>query len=304
MNGSEQMKGFEDPLFSRVSKSSGIEGEAKAESRATKNIVGLIVLVAALCALAYYVFEAQQRIDQLNVSLIASQSQLSSVTQDLGSSQEKIETLETGLSGSQSKLRVQAGQLNHYKGLYTELKSEQTQQSHELESMSIEKANQREVDALKEETAHLKVEATEVKQQVGQAHSEIGQLREMSTRNRSDIENNREGLTQVSEKASSTAGELSAFKKSLEREYYNFELQEKTGIMKLFGVYLRMKNIDFRRQRYELEIMVGRKRIKRKDQYLNEPIYFYVEGTQKPYEIVVTKLTKEFAVGYLSVPKS
>lgn len=68
---------------------------------------------------------------------------------------------------------------------------------------------------------------------------------------------------------------------------------------------LNLEDVNLRKQRYDIETYVSRKRIRRKEQHINEPIYFYfyVEGVRKPYEVVVTRLHEKTAVGYLSVPK-
>ena len=302
MRRSEQVKGFEDPLFSRVRRAQPAESDQ--DSPGKRNTVMVMTAAAILCVLGYFIFEGQQRLEQLNSSLTASQNQLSQVTEDLGASQGMIEGLEGGLAKSQVQLASQSKELGRYKGLYSGIKSEQTQQSRELQAISIEKADQSELNTLKQQATDLQFATTAVKEQVDVTQSEIAELNETSSRNRSDIENNRQILSQVGQKTNSTASELEVFRQSFERERYNFELQEKAGLMKVFSVALRLRDIDYKKQRYELEIIAGTERIRRKNQNINEPIYFYVEGVEKPYEVLVTKLDKKFAVGHLSIPKS
>jgi len=98
--------------------------------------------------------------------------------------------------------------------------------------------------------------------------------------------------------------QISDLKHSLAKEIYNFELYERGGVMKVFNVALSLKDVDFNRQRYDMEILTNAKKIKKNDQHLNEPILFYIEGISKPYEVVVTKVDKKYVVGHLSVPKS
>jgi hypothetical protein len=93
-------------------------------------------------------------------------------------------------------------------------------------------------------------------------------------------------------------------KRSLEREYYNFELQEKGGYMKVFSVALSLKDTDWKKRQFDIYLLADGKVIQKKDHSINEPIMFYVEGQQKPYEVVVTRVDKELVVGYLSVPKT
>lgn len=298
----DELKGFEDPLFAR----------GKKETRSTKRtqsgpnstiVFALVALAVALSLLGYYLFQAQQRIEELSVDLTASQGSLIEVSQELESSQGKIGNLEQGLGQSQSKLQNQDREIKRYKGLYSEIKSEQEQHSRELAVVSIEKADQSAVDELRGETEGLKAETGKISEKVSQTQSDVSQLRDMSAQNRGVIEDNQQALSSLSEKAESTAGDLAVLRQSFEKEHFNFELQEKGGMMKVSDVALKLRDVNEKRQRYDLEIYTAGRKIRRKDQYLNEPIYFYVGDLEKPYEIVVTRIGKKFASGYLSVPK-
>ena len=100
------------------------------------------------------------------------------------------------------------------------------------------------------------------------------------------------------------AEEIGGVKRSLDRDYYNFELQRNGGVMKVFSVSMQLKNTDFKNQRYHVEIVADGRRLNKKRVNINEPIFFYVEGQKKPYEILVNRVDKKFVVGYLSVPKT
>ncbi len=259
-------------------------------------MIALAVLVTALAFIAFYLIQARRQIQDLNANLQTNRTDLASVTQELTQSQQEIGGLQEDLSTSQSELGTQGRELNQYKGLYQGLKSEQEQQTRELEAISLQKADQGQVDTLKSETAGIQ-------QQANHANSNIAGLRALSTRNRTDIEANSQTISTVRQEADQTSTELAAVKKSVEREVYNFELYEDGAIMKVFEVALSLKDIDFNRQRYDLEILANGQRIKKDNHFLNEPIYFYVEGVSKPYEIVVNKVDKKYVVGYLSIPK-
>ena len=98
--------------------------------------------------------------------------------------------------------------------------------------------------------------------------------------------------------------EIAGVKRSLEREYFNFELQEKGGYMKVFEVSLSLKDADWKKRQFDIYVLADGKVIQKKDQSINEPILFYFEGKKKPYEVVVTRVDKKLVVGYLSVPKT
>ena len=43
--------------------------------------------------------------------------------------------------------------------------------------------------------------------------------------------------------------------------------------------------------------------VERKDCTINSPVYFYVNGSKKPYELVVNSVGSTQVKGYLSTPK-
>ena len=46
------------------------------------------------------------------------------------------------------------------------------------------------------------------------------------------------------------------------------------------------------------------KSFEKKDRSVNEPIFFYTGGSRAALELVINKVTKTGATGYLSLPKS
>ncbi len=303
-----QLNDFEDPLFSTVKRRPKVQTTTekqtveKTEVRRTPAWKWFAVAMAflAVAGFAYYLVQAQSQIEKLNHSLTASQGQLSSVSDQLRQSQQKIGTLEQGLTQSQAQAALQKRQLgaqaSQYKSLYGELRAGQERQGQELATVGQQKADRTEVNDLKNETG-------EIKEQVTEANSNISDLREATSRNAGEIESTKTAVASVREATDANTKQISDVKYSLARDVYNFELTENTGIMKVFDVSLRLKNVDLSKQRYSMEIFAGDKRLKKDNQLLNEPVYFYVGGAQKPYELTVTKLDKKHVIGYLSVPK-
>lgn len=307
-----QLNDFEDPLFSTVKRRPKAEGitdkqteKQTSEKRevtrtSSRKWIGVALAFLAVAGLAYYLVQAQSQIEKLNTTLAASQGQLSTVSDQLRQSQEKIGSLEQGLSQSQTQAAIQKRQLsaqaNQYRSMYSELKAGQEQQGQELATVGQQKADRTEVNDLKNETG-------EIKRQVTEANSNISDLREVTSRNAGEIDSTKTAVASVREATEKNSKQISDVQYSLARDTYNFELTENTGIMKVFNVSLRLKDVELSKQRYDMEIFAGDKRLKKNDQLLNEPIYFYVEGVQKPYELVVTKLDKKHVIGYLSVPK-
>ena len=312
MDQSDDMKQYEDPLMDRIRSKSRTDRQSRSRpSDQRKNywvVIAGSLFAVGLVALAYFLYQSQQQLTALNNQLQSSQDQLVTVSEQLETSGEKIGELETGLSKSEVQLGSQRRELGRYQKLYSSLQSSQAKQGKELEAMAIGKADQAEVGALKEElqqkTEGLEQQVGAVNTRLDETNSNLSGLEEATESNRSEIAGNRDSLGSLTTKVDANAEEIGGVKRSLDRDYYNFELQRNGGVMKVFSVSMQLKNTDFKNQRYHVEIVADGRRLNKKRVNINEPIFFYVEGQKKPYEILVNRVDKKFVVGYLSVPKT
>jgi hypothetical protein len=310
MNMPKNMKNFEDPLYAGLSnrKPEKIQDNTSEEAPAGKHnnhtLLLAVLLVGTVSVLAYFLYQAQTNIDHLAAELTANKDDLAVVSQNLDESNAQISELNQGLDASKQKLTSQGRELNRYKDLYAEVKTDQEQQTRELQAIDLRKAEQDEVDELKQQASELKGETSQIKEKLTEANSNIATLDQKTTENKGQIDQNRAAVTEVRTATESNSAEIAGVKKSLEREYFNFELHEKGGYMKVFEVSLSLKDTDFKKRQYDLYVLADGKVIQKKDQSINEPIHFYVDGKKKPYEVVVTRVDKKLVVGYLSVPKT
>ncbi|HLV00429.1 MAG TPA: hypothetical protein VKZ59_04130, partial [Acidobacteriota bacterium] len=222
---------------------------------------------------------------------------LDEVGKELETSAGRIEQLNAGLTESQKILSSQKEELTRYKSLYTGLKQNQEQQVRTLETINLEKADRQQVEGLQEETLELK-------ENVEQTRTHLENLAARTSQNETKIEAAAEDLKAVQSAAETNKQEIADVKRSLEREYYNFELQRRGGYMKVFEIALSLKDTDSAKRQFDLYLMADGKVIQKDDHPINEPILFYVKDQKKPYEVVVTRVEKDFVVGYLSVPAS
>ena len=301
MNTTDDLKKFSDPLLGGVSQprmkreQTHTHSEERSNDRNWKPLY-ISAVVLALGFLAFYLYQAQQQISVLSDELTLNKGQMDVMAGNLENSKVEIEGLSEGLESSKNQLASQKNQITRYKGLYSGLKDGQTQQTRELEAIGLEKADRTEVNVLKNETAQLEAK-------VASTDSDVAQVREQANQNRSRLEETQTLVSTVQESVTLNTNEISDVKRSLEREYYNFELQEKGGYMKVFDVSMSLKDTDWRKRQFDMYLLAGGKVIQKKDHSINEPIFFYVEGQKKPYEVVVTRVDKKLVVGYLSVPR-
>jgi hypothetical protein len=149
----------------------------------------------------------------------------------------------------------------------------------------------------------LKNETSQLQEKAIKTETNVAQIQEQANLNQNKISETQTLLASVQESVNSNASEIDGVKRSLEREYYNFELQEKGGYMKVFDVSLKLRDTDRRKRQFDMYLLADGKVMQKKNHSVNEPILFYLEGQKKPYEVVVTRVDEKLVVGYLSVPK-
>lgn len=303
MDRSDDKKQFADPLLAAVGGDSGRE-PVPARSRAGR-LAGPVVWMMVGIGLglgAYLFWDTHQEIQRLNQDLTDSESRLDQMKRILETSGEEIRMLKEGATQRGNRIQTQDKELSQYRDLFQGLKSEQQQQTMGLKSLATDKADRRDIAKLQREDEGIRKENEGIRKQVGQVSSGLSNLQEITGVNRAGLANSKRRLDRLDRDLDSTSERLSQLSRSLERERIDFELQEKGGFIKVMDVHLNLRDANARKQRYDLDIYVGRKRIQKKHQYANEPVYFFVEGIEKPYEVVITRIVRNQVAGYLTVP--
>ncbi len=106
---------------------------------------------------------------------------------------------------------------------------------------------------------------------------------------RSEITNTRENLDQ--------------FQKSFERTSLPFQLHRKGGRRRIGPIWLELKKVDRKKQRYTMQVLLNDKWIEMKDRVLGERVEFYSSGIEYPLELVVSEILKDQVAGHLVLPK-
>jgi small-conductance mechanosensitive channel len=98
--------------------------------------------------------------------------------------------------------------------------------------------------------------------------------------------------------------EIDQLRRMGQRDYFEFTLQRKAGAQKVGSVQVELKDTNIKKNRYTINVLADDKSFEKKDRSVNEPIFFYTGDSRAALELVVNKVTKTSASGYLSVPKS
>lgn len=201
---------------------------------------------------------------------------------------------------------------------------------------SVEKTKAEAADRARAETRRSsdqlsKLIAQKEKEQQDMFLAEIGTVRGETDTNRKGIEDvstrvvgvqgeldqTRENLNETADLLASTqqdvdgiSGRVGTHEAAIERlkmqgqrDVTEFHLPVSKERTKVESVQMRVKDIDFKKNRYTLEVMADDRIVTHKDRLLNQPVEFYVTGVAQPYEVVVTGIERNEVTGYLATPK-
>src|SRR5438045_3100943 len=97
--------------------------------------------------------------------------------------------------------------------------------------------------------------------------------------------------------------EIDQLRRIGQRDYFEFTVQRKGGATKVGAIQLVLKDTNTKKNQYTLNVLADDNSFEKKNRSVNEPIFFYTGGTRSALELVVNKVTKSSATGYLSTPK-
>ena len=142
------------------------------------------------------------------------------------------------------------------------------------------KANSDDVNKLNGDVNGVKTDLDATKTSIQMARSEMGTL----------IARNHDEIDQL--------------RRMGQRDYFEFTVQRKGGATKVGTIQIELKDTNTKKNRYTINVLADDNSFEKKDRSVNEPIFFYTGGTRAAIELVVNKVTKTAATGYLSVPKA
>jgi len=98
--------------------------------------------------------------------------------------------------------------------------------------------------------------------------------------------------------------EIDQLRRMGQRDYYEFTVTRKGGAQKVGAVQVQLKDTNTKKNQFTINVLADDKSFEKKNRSVNEPIFFYTGGTRQAVELVINKVSKSTASGYLSVPKS
>src|ERR1700674_5663496 len=142
------------------------------------------------------------------------------------------------------------------------------------------KANTEDVNRLNGDVTGVKTDLDATKNSIQMARSEMGTL----------IARNHDEIDQL--------------RRMGQRDYFEFTVQRKRGATRVGAIQIELKDTNTKKNRYTINVLADDKSFEKKNRSVNEPIFFYTGGSRAALELVINKVSKSTATGYLSVPKA
>ncbi|HUE42006.1 MAG TPA: hypothetical protein VMP12_00515 [Candidatus Sulfotelmatobacter sp.] len=98
--------------------------------------------------------------------------------------------------------------------------------------------------------------------------------------------------------------EIDQLRRMGQRDYFEFSVTRKNGAEHVGSIMVELKDVNTKKNQYTINVLADDKSFEKKNRSVNEPIFFYTGGSKAALELVVNKVTKTTASGYLSIPKS
>ena len=216
----------------------------------------------------------QTSVKQANDALAQKLAREDEINQQL---QSDLKVVTDKLNVTQSDL-VKARKQNHQSSITIDKKIAGLESS--VNTQLAAKASSDDVNKLNTDVTGVKSDLDATKNNLQMARSEMGTL---IARNHDEIDQLRRMGT---------------------RDYFEFTVTRKAGAQKVGSVQVELKNANPKKSQFTINVLADDKTFEKKNRSVNEPIFFYTGGSHAALELVINKVTKSTASGYLSVPKS
>lgn len=212
----------------------------------------------------------KQNVELLNQRIAKADDVNAQMQSDLRVVTDKLKLTETQLVAARRQTKVSsATYIKKLSGLENSVKSE-----------LATKANAEDVNKLNGDVSGVKSELDATKTSIQMTRGELGTL----------IARNHDEIDQL--------------RRMGQRDYYEFTLARKGGVQKVGSIQVELRDTNPKKNRFTIVVLADDNRFEKKNRSVNEPIYFYTNGSRSALELVVNKITKQQATGYLSVPKA
>ncbi|MBI4164352.1 MAG: hypothetical protein HY508_01305 [Acidobacteria bacterium] len=269
--------------------------QAAGTSSHTGKFVAIFVVLAGLALAQVYTIskigtvreslEAQQASFQKTTTAQLEQNVAARVETNNDATTQEMETLRKDVEDAKKRSGAANRELRKARAVVTQLQVEHRQTSEMLQAELAKKADQEQVGTLSQNVSSTRTDLDSTRTLLDSTRADLGMARsELGTliaRNHDDIE---------------------TLRKLGERDYFEFTA-EKSKPVQVANVGLILKKTNTKRHRFNMNLVADDMEVEKKDRTVNEPVFFYLKGQKKFYELVVNKVNSKTVTGYISTPK-
>ena len=247
-------------------------------------IVGLAVLSLVGVGMAWnatnHAHDAEQALTAQSAQSKTFQQNQDQLTQRLAQAEQTNAQMQGELNLVGSKLKLTEGQVAVARKQVKQERADYTKKLTDVETTLATKASTDAVNAIGTDVNGVKTDLDATKGSLQQLRGEHGEL----------IARNHEELEQL--------------RRMGERDYFEFTLSGKGQKQHVGSMQVELRGASAKKHQYTVALYLDDMRLEKKNKSINEPIYFYANGSRQPMELVVNKISNKAVTGYLSAPKA
>ena len=144
----------------------------------------------------------------------------------------------------------------------------------------------------------------ELKAQLEDQGKQLKDTQDLVAKNKTDIETSLSSTKdELDGSIAKTHDELVVLQKRGERNYFEFDLVKSRQFQRFGPLTVSLRRTDAKHMNYDLMMVVDDNQLTKKRVNLYEPIWIHSENGGQPVQIVVNKIGRNTAHGYISAPK-
>lgn len=144
----------------------------------------------------------------------------------------------------------------------------------------------------------------ELKAELDDQGKQLKDTQDQVAKNRTDLETSLSSTKdELNGSIAKTHEELVTLQKRGERNYFEFDLTKARQFQRFGPLMLSLRRTDAKHMNYDLMMVVDDNQLSKKRVNLYEPIWIHSENGGQPVQIVVNKIGRNTAHGYISAPK-
>jgi hypothetical protein len=220
--------------------------------------------------------------------------QLDLLTRRMDTSDERYAALRGQFQVTSEKLGLTEQELSRAHALAADIQKKQQAAVQQLNAAIAKKASAEEVD---------KVQA-DANAKIGGLSTDLAGTRKDLESTKSEFANALSGTKgELSGAIARTHDELVTLAHRTDRDYFEFNLAKRRSQQKVGTVTVQLQKTDTHRNVFTVNLTFDDNPHVYRDKAMDEPLFFYVQGASSALELVVNKLGKDSAAGYISTPK-